>query len=397
MPTWKSPLSAASLPSRTRSCPSPASAWSRTTAAISRATSAGPNRAESASTWVAAVHPTARADRSCSTASASPRVSTLARPPVAAATWTASSTAHSSWLLIVKPAYRPSTAWASSVSTTSPDESTTRLMQTSTSAMSADPLVAGVEEPGGVGRAHRHRVELLHVGHRQLVADHRLVGRQVGHQQVLAQRGRGARGGDVGVVAVAVGERAAVAGEDRLPAQHVALRPAGRGVVVDRERAEHRGGQLLALAQVGLLADEVGGLDLGPLHPGLDDGPLAVELEAEGAVALLDPAGRPVDADADRHRAVRRTGLQQTVPDLGRAVHRDVELPAELADVGDPRGQHGEVRAAVAVQRDLAAGEEAEPGVGHVVGGQRAEDVAGPRAPEPDRRDPVGHVGERGG
>ena len=105
----------------------------RTTAAISRATSAGPNACESATTWVAAVQPTARAARSCSTASASPSVITEAPgPSAAAAICTASSTAHSSWALIVKPANRPSTPWASSVSTTSLEESTTLFTQTST-------------------------------------------------------------------------------------------------------------------------------------------------------------------------------------------------------------------------------------------------------------------------
>ena len=48
MPTWKSPLSAASLPSRTRSWLVPSASCARTTAAISRATSAGPNVDESA-------------------------------------------------------------------------------------------------------------------------------------------------------------------------------------------------------------------------------------------------------------------------------------------------------------------------------------------------------------
>ena len=43
MPTWKSPLSAASLPSSTRSWLVPSASCARTTAAISRATSAGPN------------------------------------------------------------------------------------------------------------------------------------------------------------------------------------------------------------------------------------------------------------------------------------------------------------------------------------------------------------------
>ena len=42
-------------------------------------------------------------------------MSTVACPSVAAATWTASSTAHASWLLIVKPTKRASADCASSV------------------------------------------------------------------------------------------------------------------------------------------------------------------------------------------------------------------------------------------------------------------------------------------
>ena len=63
-------------------------------------------------------------------------------------------------------------------------------------------------------------------------------------------------------------------------------------------------GLRLALGEVGLPADEVGGLHLGPLHAGLDDRALGVELGAEGAVALLDAAGGAVDADADGYGAV---------------------------------------------------------------------------------------------
>ena len=48
-----------------------------------------------------------------------------------------------------------------------------------------------------------------------------------------------------------------------------------------------------------------------------------------------------------------------------------------------------------ALHLDLAAGEEPEAVVGHVVGGQRGQDVAGPRAPQADRRDVVGAVGQR--
>ena len=59
----------------------------------------------------------------------------MASPPVAEAAWTASSTAHCSCWLMVKPAKRPSTACPSSVSTISLLESGTRLTQTSTLAI----------------------------------------------------------------------------------------------------------------------------------------------------------------------------------------------------------------------------------------------------------------------
>ena len=61
----------------------PAASWSRTTAAISRATSAGPKVCGVGQHMGAAVQPTASACRSCSTASASPRVTTVAAPPSA--------------------------------------------------------------------------------------------------------------------------------------------------------------------------------------------------------------------------------------------------------------------------------------------------------------------------
>ena len=56
----------------------------------------GRTSAASATTWVAAVQPDGQRARSCSAASASPRVITVASPP-SPAIWTASSTAHSSW------------------------------------------------------------------------------------------------------------------------------------------------------------------------------------------------------------------------------------------------------------------------------------------------------------
>ena len=76
--------------------------------------------------------------------------------------------------------------------------------------------------------------------------------------------------------------------------------------------------------------------------------------------------------------------------------HRHVELPAELADVGDARGEHGDAGGGPGRHGDLAARQEPEAGVGDVVIGQRGEDVAGPWTPDPDRGHVVGEVGERG-
>ena len=96
-----------------------------------------------------------------------------------------------------------------------------------------------------------------------------------------------------------------------------------------------------------------------------------------------------------------RAGLVQHRPEPGALLDRDVQLPAELADVGDPRGEHGQ-----RVDLDRPAGAEAEALVGDVVAGQRGEDVAGPRAPQADggvrrrqvdhRRPPPTFVGEVG-
>ena len=145
----------------------------------------------------------------------------------------------------------------------------------------------------------------------------------------------------------------------------------------------------LSLGEVGLLADELRGLHLGTLHAGFDDGALGIELEAEGPVALLDAPGRAVDADADGDGAVVLPGSEYDVPQLRGLVHRHVELPAELADVGDPGGEHGAVHA---LDGDLATGEEAEAAVGHVVAAEPGEDVAGARSPEADGGELVGAV-----
>ena len=190
---------------------------------------------------------------------------------------------------------------------------------------------------------------------------------------------------------MAVGEHAAVAGADRLAAEHVALAARRRGVVVDGHGAQHRLRRLVPLRDVGVPADEVGGLDLGPLHARLDDRALAVELEAVRAVALLDAAGGAVHADADGHRAIGLARLVQQVPQPGALLHRHVELPAQLADVGDPGGEHRQV-----AELDGAAGQEREAGVRDVVVGEAAEDVAGLRPPQPDRGERRGLVDDLG-
>ena len=176
MPTWKSPLSAASLPSRTRSCASPAASWSRTTAAISRATSAGPSAAGRPRRGSAAVQPTASAARSCSTASASPRVTHGGR----AAGRGGDLHGQLDGALLVVAHREAGVAAVDGLGVLGEHD----LAGGVGDPLDADEHVAGcavahqrirslvgVEERGRVDRADGHGVELLHVGHRELVAD----------------------------------------------------------------------------------------------------------------------------------------------------------------------------------------------------------------------------------
>jgi hypothetical protein len=107
-------------------------------------------------------------------------------------------------------------------------------------------------------------------------------------------------------------------------------------MVVDGEGAEQGGGLLLALSQVRLLADELFLLDPRPGHARLHRGVLALELGAEGAVALLEPSGGAVDADPGRDEAMRLAGFADEIPEPAALLDGDVELPAEVAHVGDP-------------------------------------------------------------
>ena len=72
-----------------------------------------------------------------------------------------------------------------------------------------------------------------------------------------------------------------------------------------------------ALVEVGVLADELGLLDLWSGHPRLDQVVLELELGAVGPIALLEPAGRCVDADPDRGDAERPARLPEACPTAG--------------------------------------------------------------------------------
>ena len=185
---------------------------------------------------------------------------------------------------------------------------------------------------------------------------------------------------------------AAVAGEDRLAAEHVAPAAAGRGVVVDGHRAQHRLRRGLPLREVGLAAHEVGGLDLRPRHPGLDDRPLAVQLEAVRPVALLQPAGGAVDADPDRDGAVRLRRPRAAGPTPGRPAPSGRRAPSPA------RRRRRSARPAPRRCRARCARQvrNGNPSCADVGVGEAAEDVAGPRAPQPDRGERRGLVDDRG-
>ena len=89
----------------------------------------------------------------------------------------------------------------------------------------------------------RDREQLVHVHDLQLGAFNRVLGREVGDQQVLAERRCGTGGGDPRDTALGVDDALTVEREDRLVAagrEPLDARLPTR-VVVDRERAQRRG------------------------------------------------------------------------------------------------------------------------------------------------------------
>src|ERR1700674_6134522 len=177
--------------------------------------------------------PKAIASRSCSTASAGPSVSTTESPLFASIRRTASSTPHSSCGLMVKPRCWVLIARPSSVSRIRPPVIGTRLTQTAMrNVLSPDAGVLGVEEWRGPRDRDRHRVALAHVLDKQLVAQHRLLRCEVGHQDVLADRRPRPRTGHVRPASLPIDDPLAATGEDRLTGQQLPPLAAFRGLVV---------------------------------------------------------------------------------------------------------------------------------------------------------------------
>ena len=116
MPTWNPPASADSLPNRMRSKAPPASSSAVMAATSARAVACASGSGPSTATSTARSTPTETAYRSCSSASGGPRVSTVLDPPCCSTRRMASSTAHSSCGLVVKPRFFVSMPWLSGVS-----------------------------------------------------------------------------------------------------------------------------------------------------------------------------------------------------------------------------------------------------------------------------------------
>src|SRR5207245_4620257 len=225
--------------------------------------------------------------------------------------------------------------WASGVSAMCPPVAGTRLMQTRTFTGSGfHPRVLGIEDRRRADDRDSGGVLLAEILDTEFSANLGMLGRQIAHQDRLADRRPRSRAGDVRPAAVPVDERPAVRRHDRLAPLRVSLESRLRHVVVDRQGAEGGRGRLRPLLAIRLLSDEVLLLDLRPGQPALDQVELLLQFVAVGPIALLEPAGRGVDANPDRGNAVPLAGVPELVPDPGALLEGHVNLPAELAHVG---------------------------------------------------------------
>ena len=131
----------------------------------------------------------------------------------------------------------------------------------------------------------------------------------------------------------------------------------------------------------------------GPGHPRLDQRVVRGQLVAEGAVALFQPAGGAVHADADRHQPVRGARRPERVPQLRRPARSARAVPSRA----HPRRRCA--RPARTARRSPTSRQvpNGKPAVAHVVAGDRRPAPRGPRPPQPERGLGGGQVGERGG
>ena len=110
-------------------------------------------------------------------------------------------------------------------------------------------------------------------------------------------------------------------------------------------------------------------------QPSLEWRDLRGDIGRPHPVALLQSQAidRPVPA---RDHAHRPAGRPKRVPQQQPVLHWAVELPAQLAHVGDPQRGDGHVP-----DTDLASGQVRERRVAHVVGDGAGQDVASHRSP----------------
>ena len=93
-----------------------------------------------------------------------------------------------------------------------------------------------------------------------------------------------------------------------------------------------------------------------PAHPGFQRRMIRRDVARPGAIELFQAQAfdRAVAGVAD---AVRRAGLHQRVIDTGEGIHRHVQLPAQLADIGDAQGadrRAGDHELAVLAERECS-------------------------------------------
>ena len=102
---------------------------------------------------------------------------------------------------------------------------------------------------------------------------------------------------------------------------------------------------------------------------------LRADVVAPVAVALLGAAGvHGVIAGVDQ--AEFAPGLDDAVEDVGRELGRDIEFPAQLADIGDPARPDAGI-----ADLELARGAEREGRVGQILAGQLLQQRRASAAP----------------